>query len=198
MTEDTRVALDCGRTVEELSAYLADGGTPFDPTIETCPECLNALEGLAGVSALSQELLAAEAATIEPPPESWLHDLMANISAEARAGRSLPLRHPDPRVAATVTEGAVRALIRSVGDGVDGLLVGACTLVGDVEALGAPIRITVRVSVPWGHAAMPLGAELRGRLGAALAEHTDLLVETIDVVVTDVHEPAFISDGAAR
>ena len=50
-TSTTR-ALDCGKTIQELSAYLAADRIPFDPTIETCPECLNALHALAQVSQL--------------------------------------------------------------------------------------------------------------------------------------------------
>ncbi|PPF79350.1 hypothetical protein C5B96_13025 [Subtercola sp. Z020] len=44
------------------------------------------------------------------------------------------------------SEGAVRALVRDVGDETDGLLVERTHLDGDLEMLGAPVQVSVVVS----------------------------------------------------
>jgi hypothetical protein len=190
VTENTPRMLDCGRTVEELSDYLAADRTPRDPHVESCPECLNALQGLTRVSQLSRELLAQDAADLPPAPESWIKGIMANIQTEVRAGRSLPLSHPDPRVTLSVTEGAVRALIRSVGDGIPGIVIGRCRLDGDVEQLGAPIAVEVTASVAWGRSIAEVTALLRERIFAELRRHAELNVTSVDVVIEDLHSPA--------
>ena len=115
---------------------------------------------------------------------------MANIQNEVRAGRSLPLSHPDPRVSLSVTEGAVRALIRSVGDGIPGIVIGRCRLEGDVEELGAPIEVTVTASIAWGESIATTTALLRERIVEALRRHTELNIASVDVVVEDLHVDA--------
>lgn len=187
MTEKTPRTLDCGRTIEELSDYLAADRTPPDPHIENCPECLNALQGLARVSQLSHDLLEQDVAELPPVPENWIQGIIANIRNEVRAGRSLPLHHPDERVSLSVTEGAVRALIRSVGDDIPGLVVGRCSLQGDVENLGAPIIVRITASIAWGQSVAALTASLRERVLEALHRHTELNVTAIDVEIEDVH-----------
>lgn len=190
MTQNTPRTLDCGRTVEELSDYLAADRTPRDPHIESCPECLNALQGLSRVAQLSRDLLAQDAADLPPAPESWIKGIMANIQNEVRAGRSLPLSHPDPRVALSVTEGAVRALIRSVGDGIPGIVIGRCRLEGDVEEPGAPIEVNVTASIAWGESIATTTALLREGIVEALGRHTELNIDAVNVVVEDLHVDA--------
>ncbi|KAA9106499.1 Asp23/Gls24 family envelope stress response protein [Microbacterium rhizomatis] len=187
VTDETPRTLDCGRTVEELSDYLAADRTPRDAHIETCPECLNALQGLERVSRLSREMLAQDVEDLPPAPETWIRGILANIQNEVRAGRPLPLSHPDPRVNLSVTEGAVRALIRSVGDEIPGLVVGRCSLNGDVEDPGAPVTVTITASVAWGRPVAALTALLREHVLEALRRHTELNVTAIDVEIQDVH-----------
>ncbi|NKF32981.1 Asp23/Gls24 family envelope stress response protein, partial [Pseudomonas sp. BGM005] len=90
------------------------------PHIESCPECLNALDALERAGRLSRDLIDDEASRLPAPPESWFERIFATIHEELRAGRSFPISHPDPRVHITVTEGAVRALLRDSGDSIDG------------------------------------------------------------------------------
>lgn len=190
MTENTTDVLDCGRSIHDLSAYLASDRIPRDPHIESCPECLNALEGLAGMSKLSHELFAEDVAVLPEAPENWLQGIMANIQNEVRAGRSLPLRHPDPRVRLSITEGAVRALIRSVGDHIPGIVIGRCRLDGDVEVSGAPIQVSITASIAWGQSVADLTTLLRQRVYDALDQHTELNLVAVDIVVEDLHVDA--------
>lgn len=185
-TSTTR-ALDCGKTIQELSAYLAADRIPFDPTIETCPECLNALHALAQVSQLSRDLLEDDAAHLPPPPAGWLDTIMTNIHNDVRAGRALPLHHPDPRVRMSVTEGAVRALLRSITDQVPGTVIGKCQIDGDAEQLDAPVIVSVTLSIAWGTPMTPTAHDVRQRIYNALSEHTHLNVTAVNVTIEDIH-----------
>ena len=89
-------ALDCGKTLEEISDYLAHDRFPYDPTIEQCPECMNALHALERVSQLSRDLITDDAQHLPPPPVRWLESIIDNIRTELRSGRDFPLRHDDP------------------------------------------------------------------------------------------------------
>lgn len=185
--DDPTTALDCGRTIEELADYLDAGRLPADPHVETCPECLNALEALERVGRLSRDLIEDEAAHLAPPPESWFERIFTTIHEELRAGRSLPISHPDPRVRITVTEGAVRALLRDSGDAIDGVFVSRTEIVGDAETPGAPVQINLTASVRFGTSIQQLTEELRATAYAVLAAHTELAVTAVDITVEDIY-----------
>ncbi|WP_336641224.1 Asp23/Gls24 family envelope stress response protein [Microbacterium sp. USHLN272] len=180
-------ALDCGTTIDQLSDYLDRDRTPRDPHIESCPDCLNALEALERVGRLSRDLIDADAAELPAPPESWFERIFTSIQEELRAGRSLPISHPDPRVQITVTEGAVRALLRDSGDAIDGVFISRTEIVGDAETLGAPVEINLTASVRFGTSIQHLTDELRDVAYAALAKHTDLNVVAVNISVEDIH-----------
>ena len=180
-------ALDCGTTIDQLSDYLDRDRTPRDPHIESCPDCLNALEALDRVGRLSRDLIDADAAELPAPPESWFERIFTSIQEELRAGRSLPISHPDPRVQITVTEGAVRALLRDSGDAIDGVFISRTEIVGDAETLGAPVEINLTASVRFGTSIQHLTDELREVAYAALAKHTDLNVVAVNISVEDIH-----------
>jgi len=187
VNENDPRTLDCGKTVEELSDYLAAGRSPSDPRIETCPECLNALQGLTRLTQLFQDLITQDVADLPAPSENWFQGIMTNIHREVRAGRSVPLPHPDIRVDLSLTEGAVLALIRSVGDTVPGLLVGASRLDGDVETPGAPVEVSVTASVLWNRSIPDAAHQLRELICVALAAHTALNVISVDITIEDLH-----------
>jgi uncharacterized alkaline shock family protein YloU len=187
MNDPASVTLDCGKTLQELSDYLTADRTPYDPAIETCPECLNELRALARVSSLSRDLIAQDAADLPAPPDTWLQAILSDIHREMRAGRDLPIGHPDPRVRISVTEGAVRALIRDVADDIDGLIVGRCEFLGSVELPGAPVHVHLTASALWGRSVPELSATLRDLVSAALSRHTELNVAAVDVTVADLH-----------
>ena len=186
-SDETLSRLDCGKTIRELAAYLEAGRAPVDPHIERCPECLNALEALERAGRLSRDLIDDEATRLPAPPESWFERIFTTIHAELRAGRSFPISHPDPRVHITVTEGAVRALLRESGDSIDGVYITRTEIVGDAETLGAPVEINLAASVRFGISITQLTEDLRSTAHATLTTHTDLNVAAVNIIVDDVH-----------
>lgn len=196
MNEAHPVALECGKTVDELSDYLAADRLPYDPEIENCPECLNALDALERVGMLSRSLLEREARELPPPPVNWFDRIMDVVRSEMRVGRSLPVQHPDPRVRITITEGAVRALVRSVGDEIEGLYVGRVDLDGDAEVPGAPVEVNITGTIGWDRSVLDATSLLRTAVYDALAQHTDLNVVAVNVTIEDVHGFANTEDGS--
>lgn len=185
--EDLPDTLDCGRTVAELSEYVESGREPYDPHIETCPDCLNAIEALQRVGQLSRELVAEDAANLPAPSQSWFEGIFSAIHSELRSGRSIPITHPDPRVSITVAEGAVRALLRSAGDSLDGVFIGRTEIVGDAEVPGAPVEVRLTATIGWGRSIPDLTEALRRHVFDVLGRHTELNVTAVDVIVEDIH-----------
>lgn len=176
-----------GYTLDDLSAYLDRGRTPAIAAIDDSPECQAMLASMERVGSLARDLLAQD--VIEHPTleEGWLGGLLTSISREIKAGRDIPLTSPDPRATLTVTEGAVRELVRAAGDSVDGVLVGSCSLDGDVAVPGTGIRVTLSISVVLNSPVQELAETVRQRVFSELLSHTELAIESIDVTVTDVH-----------
>ena len=183
-----------GHTIEELSDYLDAGREPRDESIENSPGCQIALESLARLRASTWAVLEAEAQTT-PADDAWLGRVMAGIAREAHAGRDIPIAAPDERVTLAVTEGSVRGLVRAAGDGVGGALVGSCTLLGDVTVAGEPVDVQVTVSVAFGENLREVAQQIRERIAATLALHTELEVRDIHVTVSDVHPVAKPAGG---
>ncbi|MGK9148102.1 Asp23/Gls24 family envelope stress response protein [Plantibacter flavus] len=176
-----------GHTIDELSDYLDSGREPRDPSIERSPGCQLALDALARLRAQTWSMLEAEAADTSDRDRDWMRAVLANISLEAHAGRDIPLSHPDPEVHLRVSEGSVRALIRSVGDGIGGVIVGRVSLDGDVTTLGAPVTVAITASAAFGTNLDRLAQLMRDRVTAQLALHTELNVVAVDVTILDIH-----------
>ena len=100
----------------------------------------------------------------------------------------MPISHPDSVLRLALTEAAVRGLIRRTGDTTGGVIMGRCTLEGDIGTPGAPVRVVVTCSLEFGEPVEQAAARLRQRIRAVLALHTELHVDAIDVVVDDVHQ----------
>jgi hypothetical protein len=184
-----------GHTIEELSDYLDAGETPADPSIDTSPGCQSALSALRRLRVVSLSILEAEAQGEPAPDEGWISGLLHDIGREARAGRRIPVPHPDPAADLAVTEGSVRSLIRAAGDDVGGLLIGRCRLEGDVTTIGAPVSVHVDASAYWTEPIPAAADRLREAIRMALLQHTDLVVTAIDITVHDIHgAPASLDD----
>jgi hypothetical protein len=169
-----------------LDDYLDRGRAPRVAAYEDDPEIRNALRALEHVRGLGRELVQTEADLADAPGDDFFRGVLTHISRESRAGRDIPLSHPDPGVRLALTEGAVRTLVRQAGDEVPGVLVGRCTLDGDVTRAGEPVRVELTMSVVWGDPLPELAQRVRERVHAALLRHTELRVEGIDVTVVDV------------
>jgi hypothetical protein len=178
-----------GHSIDELADYLDAGMQPPDPSIDGSPACQNALAAILRVRHASLGSLEAAARDEAPADESWIGGVLANISLESRSGRDVPLRALSESERPVMTEGAIRSLIRRTGDGVPGVLVARCSLDGDVTELAAPIRVVVEVAIMSGPSIVATADLVRTGVAQALAEQTDLVVDSIDVVVRDLLEP---------
>lgn len=185
-----------GHTLDELSDYLARGRRPADPSIDDSPECRAALAALERLSRTTAEALAAEAENA-PLDEGWVSRILDGIRLDVKAGRRIPVVHPDPAADLGLTEGAVRALIRSVGDSIDGVLVGRCRLDGEIETPGAPVAVHIEISVRFGEPLAEVATRVREAVAAELARHAELAIESVDVTVTDVRDERRDDGGPA-
>jgi uncharacterized alkaline shock family protein YloU len=176
-----------GHSIEELGDYLDAGRRPVDASIENSPGCLIALDALARLHSESWAMLEVEARADRDRDQSWIANVIANISRESRAGRDIPVAHPDPATRLLLTEGAVRGLVRAAGDGTGGSLIGRVDLDGDVTEPGAPITVTVTASVAFGPNLATVAQLVRDRIAAVLLTHTELNVIAVNVEIEDVH-----------
>ncbi|PPG18151.1 hypothetical protein C5D36_02575 [Rathayibacter sp. AY1C6] len=189
MTDDAAVPEDDldGHTLEELGEYLDGGREPRDPSIENSAACRLALANLTRLTELSARALRQEADREPDRDEVWIAGLLDAIRSEVRSGRDIPVRHPDPTLRLALTEAAVRGMIRRAGDTMGGVIMGRCTLDGDVSAPGAVVRIDVTCALEFGLPVAVAADRLRERIRYALERHTELTVGAIDVTVDDVY-----------
>ncbi|MET4783531.1 hypothetical protein [Glaciihabitans sp. UYNi722] len=176
-----------GHSIDELSDYLDSGRSPRNPDIENSPGCQIALAALTRLRATTWAMLEAEAESDPERDNVWITRVLDNIKREARAGRDIPISHPDPTVELTVTEGSVRGLIRAAGDGTGGAIIGKCVLDGDVTVPGEPIEVNVTASVAWGENLQAIAALMRARILDDLRLHTELNILSVNVMIQDIH-----------
>lgn len=172
-----------GHTIEELAEYLEAGRNPQNASIEQSPGCQLALEALTRLHRLTTEMIDEDTA-LEETDESWVEWILSGIALDVRAGRRIPYRAAQHDLA--ITEGAVRGLVRRAEESLPGVVIGRCRLGGDVEIPGAETTVTIEVCMPFGHSIEQLAARLRGRVLEYLAQHTDLAITAVDIVVTDI------------
>lgn len=173
--------------IAQLSDYLDRGQTPPEDYLNEAPEHRIAYDALTRFRALAQNILAEDIAAEPVRDDDWVTGILANINREARSGRSIPVSHPSPKADLSLTEGAVRGLIRSAGDAVAGTFVGACRLDGDVDQPGSPVTVNVEASVFWGEQMPQTAQRLRDAITRSLLQHTELNVVAVNVTITDVH-----------
>ncbi|RZS59278.1 putative alkaline shock family protein YloU [Microcella putealis] len=117
-----------------------------------------------------------------------MRGLIANLELDVRSGRDIPFGGDDPLARLSITEGAVREVVRGAGDQVPGVLVGSVRLLGDVTTAGEVIDVDVRISVALIEPIPDIAQQVRNRVATALLTHTELRVGRIDVTVDDVHQ----------
>lgn len=185
---------DCGRRIEDLSDYLDSGVSPDAAHIDHCPQCQARLAGLRRLSAAALELMGDDVAALGGDA-GWLDGMLANLRLDTRAGRPIPLGGGDLDEL-TQTEGAIIALVRSVGDALGGVLIGRCRLEGDVSVAGAPVKVKINVSARYGHPLPSLADSLRSAVFAELLVQTELNVAAVDVAFVDMRPP--LADDAGE
>ena len=178
-----------GHTFEELSDYLDRDRTPADPSIDGSPECEIALRGMERLRRTHRALLRKDAELESEREDSWVSSILQHINLEARSGRDIPISHPSTTARLSVTEGAVRGILRAAGDGVPNIIVGRCHLDGDVTEPGAPVTVRVDATVLEGEVIPALADQLREALYTALRQHTELAVEAVDITIRDLYQP---------
>jgi hypothetical protein len=186
MSEDVDQTDDVGGSgysLEDLSAYLDRGRTPRIPAIERNAECQALLASMERMGRLSREIVDEQAT--EPLAESWYDEIMREVMREFRAGRDIPLAQTEDGTQLVVTEGALYELIRSVGDDVEGVLVGRVRI--DQPEPTAPLDVRVTVSVLFGYPMQTTVERMRDGIRAAIERHGELRVGRVDVTVGDVH-----------
>lgn len=172
--------------ISDLSEYLDRGEYPPQELLDRSPAHQLALESLLRFRSVAGGLLQADADAEPARDDGWVSRILTNIHIEARAGRSIPLTSPTPSAEFSITEGAVRGLIRAAGDSVPGALIGRCRLEGDVTVPGTPITVAVEASVYWGDPIPAAAQRIREDIAGSLRRHTELTLSEIDVTIIDV------------
>lgn len=184
-----------GISAERIVDYLDAGRRPYDPEIEGSPEAMAQLAALERLRAMGARLLEADAAASPAPDPSWITGVMDRVRLESRSGRQIPLSSIDDRSTLHITEGAVRSLIREAGDSIDGALVISCTIRGDVTVPQSPVRIDLVISGLFGTPLPALAEAVRDEVTFDLLRQTELVVESVDVTVDDIH---LLGEGGAE
>jgi hypothetical protein len=107
-----------GDLIEVLSDYLDRGEAPPSELLNASPDHHLALDALLWFRRVTRDLLSDDVAAEPVRDDGWVATILANIQSEARAGRSIPLAHPSSIADLSMSEGAVRGLVRAAGDAV--------------------------------------------------------------------------------
>nr|RZI37294.1 hypothetical protein BJQ95_00284 [Cryobacterium sp. SO1] len=173
--------------IEQLSDYIDRGETPPDDFLNRAPENRIAFDALSRFRSMAHDILDEDVSAEPDRDDSWVAGILTNIHREARAGRSIPVSHSSPKAKLSLTEGAVRGLIRAAGDSVAGTFIGRCRLEGDVTTPGSPVTVNVDASVFWGERMPQTAQRLRDAITTSLLHHTELNIVAVNVTITDVH-----------
>jgi hypothetical protein len=183
-----------GHTVEELSDYLDRNRTPRDESIESSPGAQNALAALTRLRAVAPRILEAEADVRDTSDESWIKRILDQIGVQAHAGRDIPISHTAPGAELSITEGAVRSLVREVGDELDGVIVERTALKGDIEKPDEPFVVEIDISLFAGTDEAKALEALKSATAEALARHAELHAEQVVVRIRSTDIPGGADD----
>lgn len=183
MTDDERFG---AFTLEELSDYLDAGRHPVRPDIEGDPEARAALGRLESLRTASLDLLDAD---VSGADDSWIAGVLTSIRTTAHAGRDIPVPDDDPSSTLVVTEGALRGLVRALGDDVPGLVVRRTRFTGDVTVPGGAVDVEVTVAVTADGPVHARTEALHVAVAAALGAHAPFAVRSVVVRVVDLIDP---------
>lgn len=173
-----------GHTLDELGDYLDRGRRPADPSIDDSPACQIALSALSRLRAVAGSFLEDDDRSTGAD-QDWIGRVLAVLPIEARAGRDFPLPIGDPDTDASVTEGALRGLVRSIGDAVPGLLVGGVRF-GRSDPETEQVDVDVQIGLRYGVPLQAAEADFRTALRAGLATHAPFRLGRIDIRVVSL------------
>lgn len=189
MTDDDVDARYGAFTLDELSDYLDSGRDPVRDDIEADPAATDALRRLERLRAASADLLDDDVRAVGRDDEGWISSVLASIRTTAHAGRDIPVPDPDPTAELVVTEGALRGLVRGLGDAMPGVLVRRTRFTGDLATPGAEIDVEVTIAVVADAPLHDRAEAMRVAVLAALEEHAPFAVRILTVRVADVLDP---------
>ena len=192
-----------GFGLDELAAYRDRGRTPAIPAIDDNAECQAVLDSLERLGDLSRELVERDAVSL-PVDDSWLAGILNAIAFEVRAGHDIefPVEPADTGgdsgadavadapTRLTITEGAIREIVRWAGDSVPDVLVGRVALLGDTTDPTAEITVEVTISAAFPAPLAERADAVRVAVAGALLAHTPLRVARVDVTVGEIHLPS--------
>ena len=199
--------LGCGRDIDQVWDHLDQAPDAHELT---CPFCQAARADLADLSSATRALREDDATNpdLEPSP-AVLDRILAVARTEVRRGRRLPLDQPtDEQTSAnTVSEQAVTAVVRRVGDRTGRVQIRRCTLALDDRPAGsatstvpspsdgeafdpgpAAVAISLRVSVARDLPVAVASNQLRTAIIEAVLQEVGMRVVSVDVVVEDLHD----------
>ena len=189
ITAENAEVSGCGVEVAELLEL--DGLEPEEAAprqrkllkhVETCAQCQHTLESVAVLDNLSNDFFNADASQVT---KNWIDSLVQNIPIEARAGRLVPLEISAPNVQGYQTEGSLRSLVRRSARSSD-LIVTRVRFDGEVEEPNAKVSVNIRVAIRYGAIIRDVVDEARAKVLIALANHTDLQVNQVNIEVVDI------------
>ena len=176
------------REAERRAALIArqGPGARFDAPGAPAADLLAARRATARLARLLNDL--SDARLVEGRSESRAAPahVIARISLEARPGRRFPVPGLPPGTEATVTEGALRGLVRAIGDSVPGLLTGRVRI--EPQEPGDRMDLDIEVSMFYGFPIEGTVAEFRRRVVEILPRQAPFTVGRLDVRVKDVVE----------
>lgn len=191
--EETNGIGGSGYTLDDLSDYADRGRTPAIAAIDGNAECQAVLRSLERLHDLSTELVASDADEAGAIDEGWLDGILDAITREFRAGRDIPFPAPDDATTLSVTEGAIRELVRASGDAVSGVLIGRAR----IDELGdGHVQIAVTASAPSTRPLAAVATDLRDTIARSVERHSPFVVDGVDVTIVDIHDSGHTGEGS--
>jgi hypothetical protein len=173
-------------SIEELADYLDAGRSPVRPDIESDPVAMAALGRIASLRGASRELLDAEVEADRAGDEGWIATVLASVRTTAHAGRDIPVPDPDPSATLVVTEGALRGLVRTLGDQEPGVVVRRTRFTGALGVPGGSVDVEVTVALTAEASVHGRAETFRTVVIDALREHAPFTLASVVVRVVDV------------
>ncbi|GED88638.1 hypothetical protein ACFC08_38950 [Streptomyces sp. NPDC056112] len=172
--------LTCGRLLSQVWEQAQDATPAADPHTMSCPQCREAVEGLARLNAATRALRAKD-----PPGLQALTDrVMSIVRAEVRLGRLLPLA--DTMLDLLIAESAAAKVLRHAADTVPGARAVSCRL---VPAGGTGVQVAMTLAAALDRPLPDRVDQVRGSIIDAAVQALGMDVTAVDIIVVDVLEP---------
>jgi len=173
--------LTCGRLLSQVWEQAQDATPAADPHTMSCPQCREAVEGLATLNAATRALRAKDA----PGLQELADRVMSIVRAEVRLGRLLPLA--DTELDLRIAESAAAKTLRQAADTVPGAKAGTCRLV--LAGEGSSVQVTMTLAVDLDRPLPETVDQVRRSIIHAAGHALGLAVMAVDIIVVDVLEP---------